>query len=68
VFLRIFFVFATEEREGQIQAGGGSVQEIPETGHPEPELYRIAPRAVTGRPISGPPINTMKTMEGVINS
>jgi hypothetical protein len=61
-------VSATEEREGLIQAGVGSVQEIPVTGHPEPELYRIAPRAVMERPISGPPINTMKTMEGVINS
>jgi hypothetical protein len=68
VFLRIFFIFATEERERQIQAGGGSVQEIPGTGHPEPELYRIAPRAVTGMPLSGHPVNTMKTMEGVINS
>jgi hypothetical protein len=49
-----FFYFATEEREGQIQTGGVSVQEIPGTGHRDLCCTVFAPRAVTGNPVRAP--------------
>jgi hypothetical protein len=67
VFLRTF-LFAAEEREGQIQTGGGSVQEMPGTGHLDLCCTVVTPRAVTGKPISGHPVNTKKTIESMINS
>jgi hypothetical protein len=67
VFLS-FFYSATEERERQIQTGGGSVQEIPGTGHPGPVLYRCCSSCCDRKTLSGRPVNTKKTIESVINS